>query len=300
MAPEEKKYKRKKKTVGSYQYGSVIFGITLALFVMGLLGLVVIITERLTNTVRANFEVTVFLNKNISENQRNRIESELAGSAYLLQKEGQPQLRFKSKEEAIQEFTAEVGEDFSNFLGKNPLRDALIINIAPNFQDSTQLDSIADRIENISGVYETSYSSGVLESIERNKVRIGLILSGLAVILLLVSILLIHNTIKLALFSQRFLIRSMQLVGATGSFIRRPFLNRSFLHGAISGGIASGMLLGLLQLGSHYIDQLEEMQEQVHTLLLCGSLVLLGSFIALISTNQAMNKYLKMSLDELY
>ena len=297
---EEKKYKRKKKRVGSYQYGSVIFGITMALFVIGLLGLVVIMTQRLTKTVRENFEVTVFLNKNISENQRNRIESELSGSAYLLQKEGHPQLRFKSKEEAIQEFTAEVGEDFSNFLGKNPLRDALIINIAPNFQDSTRLDSIASHIENISGVYEASYSSGVLESIERNKIRVGLILSGLAVILLMVSILLIHNTIKLALFSQRFLIRSMQLVGATGSFIRRPFLNRSFLHGAISGVIASGMLLGLMQVADHYIDQLEEMQEQLYTLLLCGSLVLLGSFIALISTNRAMNKYLKMSLDELY
>ena len=297
---EEKKYKRKKKTVGSYQYGSVIFGITMALFVIGLLGLLVIMTQRLTNTVRENFEVTVFLNKNISENQRNRIEGELSGSAYLLQKEGQPQLRFKSKEEAIQEFTAEVGEDFSNFLGKNPLRDALIINIDPNFQDSTRLDSIAGHIENISGVYEASYSSGILESIERNKIRVGLILSGLAVILLLVSILLIHNTIKLALFSQRFLIRSMQLVGATGSFIRRPFLNRSFLHGAISGGIASGMLLGVMQVAGHYIDQPEEMQEQVYTLLLCGSLVLLGSFIALISTNRAMNKKKKMSLDELY
>lgn len=300
MATEEKKYKRKKKKVGSYQYGSVIFSISLALFVIGLFGLLLLQTNQLTNIVRENFEVSIFLNKNISENQKNRIESELSGSAYLLQKDGEAQIRFKSKEDAAKEFIDETGEDFSEFLGDNPFRDALIINIAPDFQQEARLDSISNHIESISGVFEAEYSAGVLEGIEKNKTKLSLILLGFAAILVLVVVLLINSTIKLALFSQRFLIRSMQLVGATGSFIRKPFLNRSFLHGAIAGVVASGLLFGLLQFANRNIDQLAELQQQTYILVLYGALVLLGGFIAVISTNRAMNKYLKMSLDELY
>ena len=286
--------------MGSYQYGSVIFSITLALFVIGLFGLLLLQTNQLTNIVRENFEVSIFLNKNISNNQRSRIENELKSSAYLLQKEGQAQLRFKSKEEAAKEFIDETGEDFSEFLGDNPFRDAIIINISPEYQQKSRIDSISGRIERISGVFEAEYSTGVLEGIEKNRTKLSLILLGFAAILILVVVLLINSTIKLALFSQRFLIRSMQLVGATGSFIRRPFLNRSFMHGAIAGIVASGLLFGLLQLANREIDQLAELQQQTYILALYGGLVLLGGFMAMISTGRAMNKYLKMSLDELY
>lgn len=300
MAVEEKKYKRKKKKVGSYQYGSVIFSITLALFVIGLVGLLVLMANQLTNIVRENFEVSIFLNKNISENQRNRIENELSSSAYLLQRDGEAQIRYQSKEATAETFIAETGEDFSEFLGDNPFRDALIINIAPEYQAKAKLDSVTTRIENISGVYEAAYSSGVLEGIEKNKTKLSFILLGFAAILLLIVVLLINSTIKLALFSQRFLIRSMQLVGATGSFIRRPFLSRSFMHGAIAGIIASGLLLALLQIGGNYVEQLADVQQEVYIFALYGVLILLGGCIAFFSTNWAMNKYLKMSLDELY
>jgi len=300
LAVEEKKYKRKKKKVGSYQYGSVIFSITLALFVIGLVGLLVLMANQLTNIVRENFEVSIFLNKNISENQRNRIENELSSSTYLLQRDGEAQIRFQSKEDIAETFIAETGEDFAEFLGDNPFRDALIINIDPEYQEKAKLDSVTTRIKNISGVYEAVYSAGVLEGIEKNKARLSLILLGFAAILLFIVVLLINSTIKLALFSQRFLIRSMQLVGATGSFIRRPFLSRSFMHGAIAGIIASGLLLALLQIGGRYEEQLADVQQEVYVFALYGVLILLGGFIAFISTNWAMNKYLKMSLDELY
>lgn len=300
LATEEKKYKRKKKKVGSYQYGSVVFSITLALFVIGLFGLLLLQTNQLTNIVRNNFEVSIFLNKNISQNQRTRIENELTGSAYVLQIDNEAQVRFKSKEDAAKEFIDETGEDFSEFLGDNPFRDALIINVVPEFQEPSRLDSIRDRIETISGVFEAEYSSGVLDGIEKNRTRLSLVLLGFAVILLIVVVLLINNTIKLALFSQRFLIRSMQLVGATSSFIRRPFLSRSLMHGALSGLVASALLFGLLQFANKQIDQLEELQQELYIFALYGGLVVMGSLIALVSTSRAMNKYLKMSLDELY
>lgn len=300
MVKEEKKYKRKKKKVGSYQYGSVVFSITLALFVIGLFGLLFLQTTELTNTVRENFEISIFLNKNVTKNQRSRIENELTASPYLLQKEDQPGIRYKPKEDAAAEFIKETGEDFAEFLGENPFRDALIINVNPEYQENTRLDSISHNIQAISGVFEVEYSANILNAIEKNRTKLSLILLGFALILLIVVVLLINSTIKLALFSQRFLIRSMQLVGATSGFIRRPFLSRSFLHGAVAGLVASLLLFALLQFANQNIEQLVELQQDLYIFALFGALVVLGGLIALLSTSRAMNKYLKLSLDELY
>ena len=297
---EEKKYKRKKKKVGSYQYGGVVVSISLALIVIGLFGATVLHTKQITDLVKENFEVSIFLKKDITRNQRTRIENELTSSDYLLVKEDQPEVRFKSKEEAMKEFVAETGEDFSAMLGNNPLRDALSINIKPAYQDSIRLDSICQHIEGISGVYEAGYSPDVIDNIERNTTRIGIWLLVIAGVLLIVVVLLINNSIKLALFSQRFLIRSMQLVGATSSFIKRPFLSRSFFHGVLAGIIASGVVYGVLQGLYQWVDQLSELKQDLYIFALFSALIVLGGLIAWLSTMRAINKYLKMSLDELY
>ncbi len=299
MNKQEKKVRRKKK-VGSYQYGSVIFSVTLALFVVGLFGMLLLHTNRLTSVIQENIEIQVYLNKNTSENQRNRIQREISTSPYVLKKEENPQIIFISKEEAAQQFVKDTGEDFSEFLGDNPLRDALVVNIAPEFQTNAKLDSIANKIETISGVYEVTFVESLVDSINKNLRNIGLILLGFATILLIVVVMLINNTIKLALFSQRFLIRSMQLVGATSGFIKKPFLKRALFHGAIAGIVSSLLLYGLLQFANTKIERLVELQQEVFILALYGLLIILGSFIAFISTYRAMNKYLKMSLDELY
>lgn len=278
----------------------MVFSVTLALFVVGLFSTLLLQTNKLTSVIQENIEIQVYLNKNTSENQRNRIQRELATSPYVLKKEDQPQIVFISKEEAAKQFIKDTGEDFSEFLGDNPLRDALVINIVPEFQTNVKLDSISQRIEAISGVYEVTFVESLVDSINKNLRNIALILLGFATILLLVVVMLINNTIKLALFSQRFLIRSMQLVGATSSFIKKPFLQRSLLHGAIAGVLASALLYGLLQFANNKIERLSELQDSVLFLSLYGVLILLGSFIAFISTYRAMNKYLKMSLDELY
>jgi len=123
---------------------------------------------------------------------------------------------------------------------------------------------------------------------------------GFAAILLIVVVMLIGSTIKLALFSQRFLIRSMQLVGATRSFIKIPFLKRAFLHGIIAGVLACVFLFGLATFANNKIEGLKALQNEMYVFGLYGILILLGGWIALLSSQRAMNKYLKMSLDELY
>jgi cell division transport system permease protein len=291
---------RKKKKVGAYQYGTVIFSVALALFVVGLFGILILHTNKLTATIQENIELQVYLRKNLSENQRSRIQLEISTSPYVLKKEDKPQIIFISKEEAAKKFIEDTGEDFSEFLGDNPLRDALVLNVAREYQTNIRLDSIGKTIENISGVFEVNYVESLVDSINKNLRSLTLILLGLAGILIIIVTMLINSTIKLALFSQRFLIRSMQLVGATSGFIKRPFLQRSVLHGAIAGIFASLLLFGLLQFANSEIDRLIDLQQEMYILALYGTLVILGSFIAFFSTYRAMNKYLKMSLDELY
>jgi len=299
LAKEIKKYKRKKK-LGSYQYGSVIFSITLALVVIGIFGLLLIQTKQLTTQIQENVEIQVYLNKNVTTNQKNRIQSDLASRQFTLRKDNQSRITFISKEEAANQFIEETGEDFTEFLGENPLRDALVININPAFQESTKLDSIKSNIESISGVFEVAYVDSLVDSINKNLTNISAFLLGFTVILLIVVVMLIGSTIKLALFSQRFLIRSMQLVGATRGFIKIPFLRRAFFHGIIAGILACGFLYGLSYLANNQIDGLIELQNETYVLGLYGTLIVLGGLIAFVSSHRAMNKYLKMSLDELY
>lgn len=291
---------KKKKKLGSYPYVSVVFSITLALFVIGLFGLLMLHANSLTRMIRENVTMQVFLNRTISENDKIQIQKLLASKDYIAVAEGQPQISFISKEEAADEFIKDTGEDFRQFLGENPLRDAYVINIDTDFQNSEELAKIKLDIERMSGVFEVTYVESLVRSINENLAKVSLVLAGFAVLLIIIVAVLINNTIRLALFSQRFLIRSMQLVGATAGFIQRPFLSRSFFHGVLSGMLASALLLFVLQYVNQQIEDLEQLQDTTLIMLLMGLLLLAGGFIGFISTYRAVKKYLKMSLDELY
>ena len=299
MTQSVRKYKRQKKS-GSYHYISVVFSATLALFVLGIFGLMVLQTTQLIAGIRQNIELQVYLNRNISQNQRTRIEKELGSGNYILKTDDVPAIQFITKEEAAAKFIADTGEDFSEFLGDNPLRDALVIKVNENFQTNAQLDELKTQIEAISGVFEVSYVENLADSINDNLTRLSLLLIGIAVILVIVVLLLINNAIKLALFSQRFLIRSMQLVGAKSRFIKAPFLKRTLIHGAFAGLTASALLYGLMIFANRRIEGFSTFQQPERIFILYGILVALGATITYFSALYAMNKYLKMSLDELY
>lgn len=296
---QNKKFKKKKK-LGSYPYISVVFSITLALFVIGLFGLLLIHANQLKEIIRQNVEIQVYLNKFITENERIKINKTIAGKDFVLMEDGVPQIVYISKEEAAQQFIEETGEDFTNFLGENPLRDAYTIKIKSEYHDKDRLSGIKEDIESISGVFEVTYIENLINSINKNVTKISLLLAGFAIILLLTVIMLINNTIKLALFSQRFLIRSMQLVGATSGFIQKPFLLRATLHGILGGILSSLILIGILQYANQEIEELAQLQNPKEMLILFLSLLLIGGIIGLLSTFRSVKKYLRMSLDELY
>ncbi|TRX49472.1 ABC transporter permease [Fulvivirga sp. M361] len=295
----EKKY-RKKKTLGSYPYVSVVFSIFLSLFVIGLFGLLFLYTSKLTAIIKENIEVQIYLNKNVSNNQRIQIQKTLSAKEYIGLKNEELQISFVSKEEAATTFIEDTGEDFTNFLGENPLRDAYTIKIHPDHQSEEKLALVKEEIESMSGVFEVVYVESLVKSIHQNVTKIGFVLIGFAVILLIIVVILINNTIKLALFSQRFLIRSMQLVGAKPGFIKRPFLVRSSIHGALAGIVASMGLFLLLNFANSKIEDLASLQDNKMLFILSLTLLLLGAIIGFGSTYRAINKYLKLSLDQLY
>lgn len=291
----QKPYVRKK--LGNYPSLGVIASITLALFVTGIFGILIIYSHELERLVRENVRMQVYLKNNITETQRLQVEKSIEALPYLNINQA---IRFVSKAEAAEKFIAETGEDFNQFLGENPLHDAYLVTIDPTFQSAEELKKVQNEIEKINGVHQVFYVEGLIESINRNVTRVGLVLAGIVVILLITVVLLINNTIRLALFSQRFLIRSMQLVGAKRWFITGPFLLRAMIYGFFAGLLASMGLWALLQYANSKIDDLILLMNTESLLILMAALLFLGMLVGIASTYFSIRKYLKMSLDELY
>ncbi len=296
----EDKKPRKKRKLGSYPFASVVFSITVALLVLGLFGWLILHSSRLGEKIQANIEIQVYLNKDLSRSDINKLRQVISSKPYTSVEEDEAQVTLITKEEAAQQFISDTGEDFKEFLGDNPLRDLLTVKISPDYQSLDSLNLIRRELDSMRGVFEVEYEESLVESLNQNLARIGFVLVGIAIFSLLVVIILINNTIKLALFSQRFLIRSMQLVGATSSFIRKPFLRRSVFYGTLAGILASGILCGFTLYMNTLIDGLAELQDPSGFAILFSLILIMGVVVGYFSSLRAIRKYLKMSLDELY
>ncbi len=295
-----KKYKIKnKKRVGSYPFVTVIFSITLALFVIGLCGLLLLQASRLSKNIQENLEIYVYLDR-VDQQTIHQLDSVLKNKNYIQIKNDTAGIKFLSKEISAQKFMAEAGHDFVTFLGDNPLRDMFVINLKSEYYIDSKLKLIKEDLQKLPGVFEVVYQENLIQDIQKNIQRISFVLIAFSVLLLITIAVLINNTIKLAMFSQRFLIRSMQLVGAKSSFIRKPFLLRAAIHGFLSGLIASGILLILVQYANMQVEKLELLQNPVSVLMLLIMLCIAGAIIGLTSAYFSVNRYLQMSLDELY
>jgi cell division transport system permease protein len=290
----------RKKKLGSYPTLLVVFSITLALTVIGLFGLLLLHAHKLSQQVRENLEVQVYLERNLPETELLRLQQDLESQPYVAQHDGRPQVRFVSKEEGARQLLETTGEDFHNFLDDNPLRDAYVLKIRPEYTDTTHLRLLGRSLGQQRGVFEVQYPKSLFTSINQNLERVSLLLLGFAAVLVLVVVILINNTIKLAMFSQRLLIRSMQLVGATRFFIQQPFLRRATWQGLASGFLAVLLLLSLLQYAYLEVAQLRLLRDDHLIGLLLLGIMGLGTAIGFFSSYWAVNKYLNVSLDELY
>jgi cell division transport system permease protein len=289
----------RKKKLGGFPAVGVVISVTIALVVIGLFSLIIIYSNQLEKQVRRNINMQVYLRSNLTTNQRLQIENKLLTLPYITQEPGE-KIRFVSREEAAKNFIAETGEDFTKFLGENPLRDAYLITIDPAYHTEEKMTVIKNEIQKMNGVFQVFYVSDLIEDVNANVTQIGVFLGVLILALLIAVALLINNTLRIALFSQRFLIRSMQLVGATNWFIQRPFLVRSVGYGFL-GALLASLLLGF---GTQYLQEWIPDLRLVHNnddfLMLVAILFLVGITFTTLSTLFSIRKYLKMSLDELY
>lgn len=289
-----------KKKIGSYPNTMIVISLTAALFLIGFCGVLVIQSKKLVSIIRQNIEVRVFVNKDVAVAGRDSMLTSIRQKPYVQTAGDSLAIQFVSKEQAAEEFMEGTKEDFTAFLGENPLRDSYRVKVQEDYFEEAKLKAIKEDLEKIPGVYEIVYQENLADAINKNITKLYIILATFALIMLVIIVLLINNTIKLAIYSQRFLIRSMQLVGATNGFIQRPFLMRGVMQGLISALIASFFLVILQQVAIRNVEGLAQLQEPEKLLFLLALLLILGVLIGIVSTTQSLSRYLKMSLDELY
>jgi len=291
----------KSKQLGNTPNLLVIVSLTIALLLIGLCGLLTLNARKLTELIKQNVELQVYLENDLSTSKLDSIFKQIASQDFVLLKDGSPQINFISKDVAAKQFVEESGEDYAKLLGKsNPLLNLYAVKVKPEFFNEQGLAMLKKRVEKIEGVHEVAYVENFVDAINEKISKIYIVLSTFVALLLGIILILVNNTIKLSLYSQRFLIRSMQLVGATNSFIRKPFVVKGALQGLTSGLIAATCLIISQQLALHKIEGLAALQEMDKIIFLLILIIILGVLIGIMSTFQSVERYLHKSLDDLY
>jgi len=281
---------KKTKTI----YISTIFSITLVLLMLGVLGLILVHAKNLSNYVKENIVLNIIVDEGAKEADVLQFQKDLNANPAV------KQTQYVNKELAARNLTQDLGEDFVNFLGYNPLLSTVDVYLKADYANNKSIDALKANISKNPVVKEVIYQSSLIDMVNQNINTIGLIVLGFAAILLVISIALINNTIRLAIFSQRFIIKSMQLVGATKNFIRQPFILLAMLHGLIASFIAVIILLGLLYYAQKEIPEIVILRNYTEFGIVLLFLVGVGIFITAISTTFAVNKYLRLKIYDLY
>jgi len=287
----EEKYRNRRLRAS---YITSIISITLVLYMLGLLGLIILHGKKLSEYVRENISITLLLKEDVTDasvlNFRQRLEQ--AGFVKAS--------RYITRDEAARELTRDLGEDFVQFLGYNPLPPTIDLQLKSEYANSDSIAKIEKRLLANRMVKEVVYQKSMIDEVNANIRKITLIISGFSIILLLIAVILINNTIRLSVYARRFIIRSMQLVGATEGFIRKPFILRGMLHGTYAGAIAVILLVGTLWMALQRIPELENLQDVRQFGLFFLIILATGIFLSAISTFFAVRRFLRMKSDSLY
>lgn len=285
---------KKQPTKRKVSYASTSVSITLVLFLVGIFGLLVFHANQLKDYMKENVQVSIYFVENMREPDIKRIESRLEERPSI------DRIKYVSEEEAKELMKKNLGEDAVEVLGYNPYPASLDVYFKADYAHSDTLEQFQSEWEGKPDVREVQYQKALVQNIDKNVRIAGAIVLGLAIIFLIIAIVLINSTIRLSLFAKRFLIKSMQLVGATRWFIRKPFILRSLLHGLIGGIVATLLLMGMLYFAQEQFPFVNVWKGFSFYLMLFPGLILMGVIITGFSSLFAVNKYLKMKLDDLY
>ena len=275
-------------------YISTVFGIAMVLLMVGLLGLILVHANKLSRYVKENIVLNVYVDESAHESDVLQLQKQLEGNPIV------KQTQYVSKELAARNLQKDMGEDFVKFLGYNPLSQSLDVYLKADYANTTDIEKFKSELLKNPMIKEVKYQESLVGQMNKNLTSISLFILGFAVIFVFLSVALINNTIRLAIYSQRFLIKSMQLVGATKSFIRKPFILYGIWHGVLGALIAIVILMFTLYIAQKQIPDLVILQDYTEFGIVFVLIVGLGIFISAFSTFLAVNKYLRLKIYNLY
>ena len=268
-----------------------VISISLVLFLLGLILLIGMLGNKLSVYVKENLSFSIVLKDNQKETEIKKMQKSLDALPFIKSTE------YISKEQAAEE---ELGENPETFLGFNPLQASIEVKLHSEYANPDSLQVIEKKIRNYTSVSELLYRKDMMEIVHNNMKRLGLILLTLAAVLMIISFVLISNTIRLLIYSKRFLIHTMKLVGATSGFIRRPFVKYNIVSGIFASILAILMLTGALYYLQNELKGFIQILDMQTLLLVYVAVFALGIVLSVIATIFAVNKYLRMGVDKLY
>ena len=282
-----------KRSKPNYIYS--IIGVAIVLFIMGIMGWLFLNLHSIGDNFKEDIRISVYL-RTSDQSTIASIEQYISSQPYA------KNVEYVNKEKAKAIWNKENNEDWGKILEVNPLPESVDFFAKAAYVNVDSLTNISNAIENNfkSEVADISYPKSLVTSLNERTTKIGLIFLVMSIVLCLIVIISIDTTIRLAMFSNRFLIKTMQMVGATRNFISKPLLIRALINGLISAGIAIFLLFGLIEWATSQFPQIRTLQGMSSSLMLFGGLIITGVGISVLSTYRSMLKYLKMKLDELY
>ena len=279
---------------GKPSYFMSILGVTLVLFLLGIIGWLVINANKLGNYFKENVEVGAYLRGDVNA------KDSAALMDYISAKPDVREIEFVTKESAKKKYLGDGNENWDKVLDANPLPNSINFKVKQGYMNSDSLSAIQADLQQQTYISDVEYPKALVGNLNNNIKRISVILLAVAILLALVVIILIDNTIRLAMFSNRFLIKTMQMVGATRWFIAKPMNVRAIVNGALSGIIAIAAVILVIFGAERVLPEMKAIHDNTTLALLFIGLIILGICITLFSTHRSVLKYLRMKLDDLY
>jgi cell division transport system permease protein len=275
-------------------YATSVISISLVLYMLGLVGLLLLNTKKLSDYVKENIGFSVFLQDDIKEVEIFGLQKLLDSKHYV------KETAYITKEQAVRDFQKEWGEDFEDFLGFNPLPASIDVKLYAPYANPDSIAVIEKDIMTYPGVRDVVYQKDLIYKVNNNVRKISLSILAFSFLLFLIALTLINNTIRLSVYAKRFIIRTMQLVGAQHQIIRRPFLYRSLYYGFLSALVAMGLLIATMIVAERQLEGLFSFRDYRISGILFALVFFIGIFLTWSSTLLAVNRYLSMTTDELY
>ena len=273
---------------------SIVISMSLVLFVLGILGFLLLNANRLSNHVKQNIGFSVMIKEGVKDVDIMQLQKLIDSQAYSLETD------WVSKEDAATELQEQLGEDFISFLGYNPLLESIDIKLKATYANPDSLLVLQEELTKNDLIHEVFYQKDLVEKISENMRKMSIFLLSFCFLLFIISFTLINNTIRLSVYSKRFLIRTMKLVGATNKFIKGPFLSDSIYNGVYSSLVTICMLLAVFQLLQSDMPDFPNIQDLKSMGIIFASIFVAGILFTWLSTFFALRKYLRIKESEIY